>query len=463
MSETGLLHEQEITIVGAGLVGSLMSCVLAKHGARVTVIEKRPDLRHTDLSGGRTIAMSLSHRGWLALRSVGLEESVRTGTKPKHSRCVHLADGTERTQRYGAEGEALWTVNRKDLNCALVDCAEASGRVEFRFETECERLDEADRTLHLQGDGKSSEHTFDYLIASDGMNSAIRRKLVSDAALEDEIITLDYRYFELTVPAKADGTHALPSECVHVWPRPEGLMVALPNLGGTFTGTFFYALGEEDYFGGQLTDEERSRRFRFAFPEIVELIPDFEHELRTNPASDIKAVRCWPWQVSRRVLLVGDACHAIVPFYAMGMNLGFEDVTKFEELLESAGGDLETVFERFPEVRRPDTDAISDLSLQNFVSIGRSTDPEYQQRWELERALWELFPERWTPLYPMIHFGHHPLSDVIRRQAVQKKILHRLMAEGVDATLEATALADAARGAVEAELTRLDSDHRAVG
>lgn len=430
MNESNLLLGQRVTIVGAGLVGALTACTLAKHGATVTLIEKRADMRRTDEPGGRTIAMSLSHRGWRALENIGLDSVIRAGTKPKHSRCVHLENGIRTVQRYGAEDHSLWTVNRKTLNCALLDQAEASGRVRIRFETRCRSIDTEQRRITLAtASGEVFEDPFDFLIAADGMNSGVRSALSREDRIKDEITTLDYRYFELTLPAAADGQYALPSDCVHVWPRPEGLMVALPNLGGTFTGTFFYARGDQDYFGGDITDAERSRRFRAAFPEIVELVPDFENELASNPASDIRAVRCWPWQVSERVLLVGDACHAIVPFFAMGMNIGFEDASELEALIVAEHGNLESAFSRFPGLRRPNTDAIGDLSLRNFTSIGRSADPDFHRRWSLERTLWQLFPERWTPLYPLIHFGHRPLAEVVRIQKSQAEVLQKVMAE----------------------------------
>jgi kynurenine 3-monooxygenase len=273
------------------------------------------------------------------------------------------------------------------------------------------------------------------------MNSRVRRDLRRAGCLGDEMLTLDYQYFEFVIPPTSSGDFRLDADGVHIWPRPEGLFVALPNLDATFTGTLFFAKSGESIFRPGRPHAERLRDFVAAFPDLARLCPDHDETLEKAPPSDIKAVRCSPWHVDGRVGLIGDACHAIVPFFAMGMNTGFEDVTVLDGLIEEFDGDFDRVLPAFGERRKPCTDAIGDLSLANFKSIGRSADPGYHRRWQLERRLWDLMPDRWTPLYPMIHFGRRPLDEVIAASRRQSVVLDELMAgaaaDADDATLVA--------------------------
>lgn len=412
------VRPEPCTIVGAGLVGSMLACHLARRGLRVDVFERRSDPRSAGADAGRTIAMSLSDRGWRALTTVGLDQTVRRGTHPKTARCVHHADGTRVVQQYGRDGDALWTVNRRCLNGILVEAAERTGQVTFHFGTEVEDVDmAAGRLSVVMLDGQRRAHPYDYLFGADGMNSRLRALLSAQAAVMDTLTTLDDQYFEVRIPPRADGGWGLPSDQVHVWPRDERLLVALPNADRSFTGTIFTRQTRAPESDRSIVG--RAGLFRESFPDLAALVPDLEDQLERNPASDIRAVRCSPWSLDGRVMLIGDACHAIVPFYAMGMNTGFEDCTVFDRLLDESDGDLHRAIGRFEAARKPDTDAIGDLSLRNFASIGRAADPDYDRRWRIERALWTLFPGRWTPLYAMIHFSELPLSDVVRRHAAQ--------------------------------------------
>jgi len=438
MTKTEHLRGRHFGVVGAGLVGCLAALHLARHGAPITLIEKRQDLRRADISGGRSIAMSLSERGWHALRTVDMDGAVKQGTTPKTRRCVHLPDGSLQDQEYGRDGQSLWTVTRKTLNCELLDGAEATGQVEIRFETVLENLDTTSGNLIVRDlrDGTTSSISCDHVLGTDGMNSRVRKTMCDDGHIGEAITTLDYRYFELEIPPTAGGGFALDPDGVHIWPRIEGLFVALPNLSGTFTGTLFFAKDENSVFHEGHRHVDRVRVFSKAYAEVARLAPAFDAMLKRAPPSDIKAVRCHPWHAADKVCLLGDACHAIVPFFAMGMNTGFEDCTIFDGLIEEFAGDVGQVFAAFSERRKPCTDAIGDLSLRNFVSIGKSSDPVYDRRWRLERRLWELLPQEWTPLYPMIHFGRRPLDEVIAVNQRQKKILDALL-EGMDESAEA--------------------------
>ncbi len=433
MNDPRQLEGRHFAVVGAGLVGTLCALHLVRRGARVTLLERRPDMRRADIPGGRSIAMSLSERGWHALETVGLAGAVREGAMPKRRRCVHLPDGAIQEQAYGHEDDALWTVNRKTLNSVLLDGAEKAG-IEIRFETLCEDVDLA--TGRLVARDLKTDHAealdCDHLLGADGMNSRVRRDICRTGCIGDDVITLDYRYFELVLPPAPGGGFQLDPDGVHIWPRPEGLFVALPNQGGSFTGTLFFAKKGDNLFRDDRTTDERVRGFVEAFPDVASLCPDYAQQLADNPPSDIKAVRCSPWHVDGRVGLIGDAAHAIVPFFAMGMNAGFEDVTVLDNLIAEFAGDMDQVLPAYSERRKPCTDAIGDLSLRNFVSIGQSADPDYDRRWRLERRLWDLMPDQWTPLYPMIHFGRRPLDEVIAVNRKQAAILDELMRDHAD-------------------------------
>lgn len=410
-------------IVGAGLVGSLLACYLARRGRRVDVFERRPDPRSLRADAGRTIAMSLSDRGWAALAAVGLDEKVRRGAHPKTARCVHRADGTRMVQQYGRDGDALWTVNRRRLNGDLVEAAEQTGLVTFHFSSPVEDVDlAAGRLSVVASDGGLCDHDFGHLFGADGMNSRLRALLRGQAMVADELTTLAYQYYEVNVPPRADGGWGLPADQVHIWPREDRMLVALPDAFGSFTGTIF-TRRQASILEAAEPAVRRADTFRAAFTDLTALVPDLDRQLAANPASDIRAVRCSPWSLDERVMLIGDACHAIVPFYAMGMNTGFEDCAVFDRLLGDSGGILHRAIAGFEAARKPDTDAIGDLSLRNFASIGRASDPEYDRRWRIERALWFLFPDRWTPLYAMIHFGHCPLREVLARHEEQGRVL----------------------------------------
>ncbi|MCP4572235.1 MAG: FAD-dependent monooxygenase [bacterium] len=422
------LAGRHLVVVGAGLVGTLCSLHLVRRGARVTLLEKRPDMRRADIPGGRSIAMSLSERGWHALRTVGMDQAVRDGAMPKRKRCVHLSDGSVQEQAYGRPEHALWTVNRKTLNSVLLDAAEKAS-VDLRFDTLCEDVDLATGRLAARHQTTGTVETLDcdHLLGADGMNSQVRKDFCRAGYIGDEMLTLDYRYFEFVIPPADDGEFRLDPDGVHIWPRPEGLFVALPNQDASFTGTLFFAKKGDNLFRYGRAHEERVRGFVEAFPDLARLCPDYDETLERNPPSDIKAVRCSRWHVDGRVGLIGDACHAIVPFFAMGMNTGFEDVTTLDDLIEEFDGDMDLVLPAFSERRKPCTDAIGDLSLANFQSIGRSADPDYDRRWHLERRLWDLMPDQWTPLYPMIHFGRRPLDEVIAASRAQSAVLDELM------------------------------------
>jgi len=421
------LAGRRVAIIGAGLVGSMLAIDLARRGARVDVFEKRPDMRRHDIPGGRTIVMSLSDRGWHALEQVGVAEGLRSLTIPKDSRAVHDTGGTLHVQPYGGASDAIWTVDRKELNSLLMDAAPPE--VTFHFDHQLRDLEPSAPAITVEhADTGCRRLEYDHVIGADGLFSRTRELLVEQGAVNEDFITLDYGYRELSIPPGPDRSWVLPERSVHIWPGSGALFIALPNRNHTFTCSLFYHHGAGHAFAEALDGPAVEASFEEQFAGAAALIPDLGSELRANKPSDICAVSCDTWNHGDKVLLMGDAAHAIVPFFAMGMNAGFEDCTDFANLLDRRQGDLSAVMREYGAIRKPHTDAIGAMSLHNFRSIGRSDRDDYQQRWVLDRRLWARYPGHWLPLYVMIAFSRIPLAEVQRRQQVQRDLLDRLMA-----------------------------------
>jgi kynurenine 3-monooxygenase len=415
-----------VAIVGAGLVGSTLGIHLGRRGAQVDIFEKRPDLRCSNIPGGRTIVMSLSDRGWRGLEKVGVAAALRPRTVPKIARCVHTPDGGTCLQSYGADGDAIWTVDRKELNCRLMDAA--PDNVRFHFQHICADVDPDVPALVVRDrvGGAERRDNYDHVVGADGLFSDVRDALCRRGLLACDILTMDYGYRELSLPAGADGDWILPGDYVHVWPTRDLVLVALPNRDRTFTCSLFYAKNTSHPFADAVDRAAVSAAFAERFPEAAALIGDVAAELNRSKPSDICAVRCDRWHHRNKVLLIGDAAHAIAPFFAMGMNAGLEDCTVLADRLDASGGDLGGTICAFAAVRKPDTDAIGDLSLANFGHIGRSWRAEAHRRWQLERAVWAAAPDVWRPLYAMIAFSHIPLAQVVPIDRNQQRILDEL-------------------------------------
>ncbi|MBD3258967.1 kynurenine 3-monooxygenase [candidate division GN15 bacterium] len=420
-----------ICVIGAGLTGTLLSLYFARRGFEVDVFEKRPDMRAADIPGGRTIVMSLSHRGLRALDGVGLQDAVLKTTFPKYGRAVHLCDGSVQEQAYGRDGDAINTVDRKELNCLLMNKAEATGRIRLFFEMRLQHLDADTGQVELYHTvaGQTVKVRYRAIIGADGIFSQVREQLQKINAVTSHLVETGYSYRELSIPPNEDGTHRLAKSSVHVWPRKNHVLVGLPRHDGSFCCNLFLPSEGEWSLSSLQTRECISVFFDNHFPMVKPLMPDLIDEWLTNPRSDISTVKCRPWHHKDKVMLIGDAAHAIVPFFAMGMNVGFEDCRVFDDLMTTHGNDLGRVFEAFSRLRIPDTDAISDLSYKNFSEISKSPDPTYHTKWTLERQIWELRPDRWMPYYAMIAFSDLPLADTVARKEQQNQVIEQLLAD----------------------------------
>lgn len=420
----------KIGVVGAGLVGSLQAILLAKDGYEVSVFERRADIRKMKLVAGKSINLALSDRGWKALERAGIAEDIRAMAIPMYKRCMHAMDGSLTYQPYGREDQAIYSVSRGGLNQKLVNLANEYKNISYHFDRKCLDVDLKDNTLLFQDTvGKTQEkHQFDKIFATDGAFSAVRMRMQKTTLFDYSQKYLDHGYKELIIPANADGSHKLDKNCLHIWPRGEFMMIALANLDGSFTCTLFFPMLGKTSFETLKTPEEVKTFFDKTFPDAVPLMPTLLDDYFENPTSSLVMVRCKPWNYQDQVLLLGDAAHAIVPFYGQGMNCGFEDCTVFNDLLHEAKGSWEGLMHRFSEQRVPDGNAILDLALMNYVEMRDLTaDPDFLLRKKIEAKFSKMYPKQWLPLYSQVTFSHIRYSEALSNGAAQDEIMKEIM------------------------------------
>ena len=418
---------QNATIVGAGLVGSLLSLYLAKKGCNVNIYERRPDMRKADIGGGRSINLALSDRGWRALEGIGIGEDIRKVGIPMYKRVMHDVKGNLTSQPYGKEGQGIYSVSRGGLNMALMDLAEKQPNVKLHFNQQLTNLDLKTNTLEFHNPETNAESKVnaDVIFGADGAFSAVRGVLQKTERFEYSQSYLEYGYKELNIAPAADGSWQLEKNALHIWPRGQYMMIALPNLDGSFTCTMFFPYEGEHSFSALKTEEQVMKFFQDVFPDAVALMPTLLEDYFQNPTGSLVTVKCFPWSYEDKVLLIGDAAHAIVPFYGQGMNAGFEDCTVFNELLETHGNDLQTLFKTFEKVRKPNTDAIADLAVENFVEMrDKVADPEFLLQKKIESKINAMYPQQWIPLYTMVTFSPDiPYAKALKDGLKQEEIM----------------------------------------
>ena len=424
-------EKKNIAIMGAGLVGSLLSLYLARRGHKVDLYERRPDLRTTVVDGGRSINLALSDRGWRALKGIGIEEEVRKVAIPMRRRVMHDEQGNLTFQPYGKEGQAIYSVSRGGLNVALMNLSEPNPDITFHFSRQA--LDVNLRTNEVQlrnlETGESETVQPDLLFGADGAFSVVRGAMQKTERFNYEQHYLEYGYKELTIPATEAGGWAIEKNALHIWPRGNYMMIALPNLDGSFTCTLFFPYEGERSFASIKNDGDLQAFFREVFPDAVPLMPGLAAEYFGNPVGSLVTVKCFPWSFAGKSLLIGDASHAVVPFYGQGMNAGFEDITVLDQMLEAfEGDDWEELFHRFERRRKPDADAIADLAVLNFIEMrDKVANPRFLLRKKVEGKISEQYPDRWIPLYSMVTFTDLPYSYALETGMKQEKIMKKVM------------------------------------
>lgn len=420
---------ETLSLIGAGLNGPLLALGLVKRGFRVEIYERRPDMRRVRMSAGRSINLALSTRGIHALTEAGLWSDMRQIIIPMKGRMMHSATSELTFQPYGKnEAEVIHSISRAELNVALMNAAEQHG-VEFHFHQRCTGFDLKTGTLQLRDERTREDRTLEsrVVIGCDGSASAIRGEMLKLNRFNFSQRYLDYGYKELTVPAGPEGKHVLATDALHIWPRGNYMLIALPNVDGTFACILFLPFEGHDSFAQLTTPSAVTDFFTSRFPDTVSLMPDLEDNFFANPTGAMVTIKCAPWHVEGRSLLLGDAAHAIVPFFGQGINCGFEDCTSLLELLDSHGADWLRVFGEFEAARKVNTDAIADLAVENFVEMrDRVADPRFLFRKKVELALEAKYPQLFVPKYAMVTFHRIPYATALKRGQVQDRMLTEL-------------------------------------
>ena len=417
----------KIAVVGSGLVGSLLSIYLKKQGHTVHVFDRSSDIRTINFSG-RSINLAMSHRGWKALDDAGIGDEIRKIAIPMEKRAIHLVDSLN-FQQYGKNGENIYSISRGVLNRKMIDLAEQSG-VEFLFNQKIWDVDLASATLHI-GETERGEWTdlkYDMVFGADGAFSRIRHRMQRQSRFNYSQDFLNTGYKELNIPANADGSHKLDKNSLHIWPRGNYMLIALPNLDGSFTCTLFMPFEGQNSFESLTTRSEVEAFFIKNMPDTLEVIPDLATDFFKNPTSTLLTMKCYPWTFENKIALIGDACHAMVPFYGQGMNAGFEDITILNQLIEKYADDWETIFSEYQISRKPNADAISELSYQNFMEMSTKTaDPKFILQKKIEKHFSDKYPDKWTPLYSRVTFSLEPYQEALAMGTVQDQIMKQVL------------------------------------
>ncbi|MEM6522547.1 MAG: NAD(P)/FAD-dependent oxidoreductase [Bacteroidota bacterium] len=422
-------NERSIAIIGAGLVGSLLSVYLAKRGYNVTIFEKRLDPRRAGYEGGRSINLALSNRGWWPLKEIGLEEAAKEMIIPMAGRMMHDESGKLTFQQYGKDGEAINSISRSGLNKLLMTKAERCG-VKIFFGAALTDIDFGKSTFRFDQEDQSREFKANIIIGSDGAFSVVRKFMHATDRFNYSQYFVEHGYKELTIPPGPSGEFQLDKNALHIWPRGNYMLIALPNPGGSFTCTLFFPYEGEPSFSNIKTIADAQRLFKRDFPDAYELMLNFDRDFENNPTSSLVTIKCYPW-VSNNTLLIGDASHAIVPFYGQGMNSGFEDCRVLNQLLDEHADDWKVVLKKFQNIRKQDADAISDLAMQNFIEMRDLVgDEQFLLRKKIEARLYDKYPERWIPLYSMVTFKETlRYSEALKKGQTQKRIMDEIMAD----------------------------------
>jgi kynurenine 3-monooxygenase len=401
------MKEKKVTIAGAGLVGSLLGVYLAKRGHDVAIYERRVDSRKNLLDGGRSINLALSDRGLQALAKVGLEERVLAEMAiPMYRRVMHDRQGTLSFQPYGKEGQAINSVSRSGLNMLLMEEAEKQG-VKINFGEACAKVDlNTGAAVFRNSNGREKQVESDLLFGADGAFSAVRSRMQRSDRFSYSQEYIDHGYKELNIPAGPDGAFKLEKNALHIWPRGNYMLIALPNPNGSFTCTLFFPFEGNPSFNSLDTLEKGRAFFKEQFADAYALMPDFDEDWMENPNASLVIIRCYPWTRAGKIALIGDASHAIVPFYGQGMNSGFEDCFVLDRLMDEHGDDWDKLLKEYEMERKPDGDAIADLAMRNFVEMRDLTgDPEFLLRKKIEARFSKKYPDKWTPLYSLVTFS----------------------------------------------------------
>ncbi|MBS1762958.1 MAG: FAD-dependent monooxygenase [Bacteroidetes bacterium] len=417
---------EKISVAGAGLVGSLLAIYLRKRGYDVDVFESRTDMRRDTISAGRSINLALSDRGIKALEEVGIMNDIREIAIPMHGRYLHNADGSNAFQPYGQKGQFINSVSRGELNKKLMSLAESAG-AKIHFNKKIESINWKTNEMIFSD---NTSHSCDVIFGADGAYSATRlQHMLHHNKFQYNQYYIDYGYKELSIPAGPGNSFLIEKNALHIWPRGNYMMIALPNIDGSFTCTLFFPFEGNPSFDSLNTNESVIAFFKEHFSDAFELMPTLTEDFNTNPISSLVTVKCYPWIRENKFALIGDAAHAMVPFFGQGMNCGFEDCSVLNELIETFNGDWKEILPAYQHLRKPDGDAICDMALTNFIEMrDRVADPKFLLQKKIEAEFTKRHPDKWRPAYSLVTFSPEVrYSDALKQGTHQEEIMKKIM------------------------------------
>jgi len=419
---------RNIAIVGSGLVGSLLAIYLKKMGHTVTVFDRRPDIRMVEFSG-RSINLAMSNRGWNALREVGLEEEIKQIAIPLYQRAMHVNNTPVYFQKYGKGDEAIWSTSRGLLNRKMIDLAEDEG-VKFRFSEKVWDVDLPEAKIYTGETEKGiwEEYKYDCIFGCDGAFSRVRHKMQRRSRFDYSQQFIKVGYKELSILPNEDGTHKLDKHSFHIWPRGEFMLIAMPNVDGSFTCTLFMPFEGDISFDSITTKKEARTFFETYFPNVMPDLGNLIEDFFKNPTSAMVTMKCYPWTYWDKAALVGDSAHAVVPFYGQGMNAGFEDIFVLSNLLKKHKDDWATAFEEYQKERKPNADAIAELSYRNFMEMSSKTaNAKFLLQKKIEKKFATEYPDKWLPVYSRVTFSNKPYAEALAIGDVQEEVMKQVM------------------------------------
>ncbi len=426
---------KNIAVVGSGLVGVVLALMLKKQGYHVVVYDKSCDIRTLDFKG-RSINLALSDRGWRILTKIGIADQVKEIGIPMYQRAIHTLESDVKYQPYSINGDAIWAISRGDLNKHLITIAEEAGIV-FQFETPIWDIDLEKGVLYTAKEESMQWSTIkhDLIIGADGAYSRVRARLQKQSRFEYQQSYLPLGYKELIIDATKLGEHKLEPNSFHIWPRKDFMLIGLANVDGSFTCTLFMPFEGEVSFDNIKTEKEITSFFATYFPEVTELIPTYKEQFLQNPVNSLVTMKCFPWIHKSKVALIGDAAHAVVPFYGQGLNAGLEDVFVLSEILDEQDVvDWEVVLKSYQAMRKPNGDAIAELSYQNFREMSELTaDDSFLLRKKIEGKFASLYPSLWLPLYDRVTFSTDTYVSALKMGKEQSLLMDKIMAiDGIE-------------------------------
>lgn len=424
---------KNINIIGAGLVGSLVSIYLAKRGYKINIFERRSDMRKELMSAGKSINLALSDRGWKGLEGVGIADDIKKIAIPMYGRFIHHKDGSTAYQPYGKENQAIYSVSRAEINMRLMDLAEQQANVKIHFNEKCVSINRKNTEVQFENSetNKISSSKSDLIFGSDGAFAATRLNMqLSSDRFEYNQHYISAGYKELIIPPGPNGKFLIEKNALHIWPRGSFMMIALPNLDGNFTCTLFLPFEGENSFDSLKTEADVKKFFDEEFPDAVPLMPTLIEDYFRNPTSSLVTVKCFPWVFDDKIALIGDAAHAVVPFYGQGMNCGFEDCVVLNQLIDKHKENWPAILAEYEQLRKPDADAIADLAIANFVEMrDKTADPKFLLQKKIEARFSEKYPDKWIPLYSMVTYSPHiRYSTALKEGQKQEVIMQKIMA-----------------------------------